>query len=182
MGRIFSDLLNCPEPVNPFPFDNWATKDNVIWQLFMEYKIIQMSASALLGGTYSGVKFGSTANCPRTQSANTWRCVWSFTLSACVSWILYGCRPSLDAKFAKLKSQKDQVLVNDEKLTVLDKALMTFSIYPIKVRASLLKNPLLSTVWHSSRKRTNGRTRCYEVNRTGRSVPVWKVLAMYRKR
>jgi len=78
------------------------------------YPFIQKWASSLK--MICLAKFGLTSNCSRTQSANTWRCLWSFTLSPSVEFYR-GADPSSDAKFAKLKSQKGQVLVNDEKLT-----------------------------------------------------------------
>ena len=54
------------------------------------------------------------------QSANTRRYLWSFTLVPESVEFYRGADPSPDAKFAKLKSQKGQVVVNDEKLTVSD--------------------------------------------------------------
>ncbi|CAI6358339.1 unnamed protein product [Macrosiphum euphorbiae] len=67
----------------------------------LTYPFIQKWASSLK--IIFLAKFGSTANCPRTQSANTRRCVWSFTLSACVSWILYGCRPKSRRKIRQVE-------------------------------------------------------------------------------
>ena len=54
------------------------------------YPFIQKWASSLK--MICLAKFGLTSNCFRTQSANTRRCLWSFTFSSWVSWILY-CRP-----------------------------------------------------------------------------------------
>lgn len=37
-------------------------------------------------------KIWVNSNCSRVQLANTWHCLWSFTLSFWVSWIFHGCR------------------------------------------------------------------------------------------
>jgi len=66
-------------------------------------------------------KFGLTFNCSRTQSANTaLSMVVYLKFLSQLNFIGVQTQVPTQTKFAKLKSQKGQVLVNDEKLTASD--------------------------------------------------------------
>ena len=66
------------------------------------------------------LKLGSVTNCSRVYSANIRRYLRSFTFSPGSVQFCTGAGPSHDAKFAKLWSAKDRVLVSDAKSTASD--------------------------------------------------------------